>query len=216
MRLLVCVIILSLLLGCATVTKPKQIPISPIPWETDSFKPGVIEKKTVGEVMLEKTSMVLARGFIALSDWEPPFVRKGSIWICNSKLENGDYVCLEDGKAFVLVVIKPTGDLYGFIGGGLFNYGELGQFSKKAPSNLFKLTDIPLKGSFRQELIYNGRSKETIKITYREFQDDMARPAFFQDLSYDLSESKIIGFRGIMIEVRKATNAYIEFVIKGK
>lgn len=53
----------------------------------------------------------------------------------------------------------------------------------------------------RQELIYNGISKNTIRITYREYIKDMARPAFFQDLTYDLDQSSIIQFRSIKIQV---------------
>jgi hypothetical protein len=42
----------------------------------------------------------------------------------------------------------------------------------------------------------------------------MARPAFYQDLNYDLSESKIIGFRDIRIEVIEGTNTDIKFMVK--
>jgi len=77
------------------------------------------------------------------------------------------------------------------------------------PSGLFKNMDVPERNSFRQEFIYNGKTKDTLKISYREFKDDMARPAFYQDLSYDLSESRIIGFRDIRIEVIEATNTDI-------
>ena len=202
--------ILLLLFGCATPAT--QFPISPTHKEIDTFKPGVIQKKMIGEIMLEKTSMILTPGFIALSDWEPPFVRKDSIWKCNSKLENGDFVCLEEGRIWTLV-IKPSGDLAGALSVGL-NYGSFVTFSRKAPPGLFRPTDMPLKGSFRQELVYNGKSRDTIKITYREFKDDMARPAFYQDLNYDLSESKIIGFRDIRIEVIEATNTDIKFMVK--
>ena len=38
-------------------------------------------------------------------------------------------------------------------------------------------------------------------ISYREFKDDFARAAFQQDMSYDLSDSKEIGFRGAIIDV---------------
>lgn len=168
--------ILLLLIGCAAPAK--QIPISPTDKEIDTFNPGIIQKKMIGEIMLEKTSIILTPGFIALSDWEPPFVRKDSIWKCNSKLENGDFVCLEEGRIGTLV-IRPSGDLAGGLSVGL-NYGSFVEYSRKAPPGLFKPVDMPLKGSFKQELIYNGKSKDTIKINHREFKDDMARPAFYQ------------------------------------
>jgi hypothetical protein len=60
--------------------------------------------------------------------------------------------------------------------------------------------------SFKKELVYTGISKNVISILYKEFKDDMARPAFSQDLKYDLSESKTVGYRGARFEIIKATN----------
>lgn len=60
--------------------------------------------------------------------------------------------------------------------------------------------------SFKKELVYTGISQNVVSILYREFKDDMARPAFSQDLKYDLSESKIVGYRGARFEIIKATN----------
>lgn len=60
--------------------------------------------------------------------------------------------------------------------------------------------------SFKKELVYTGISQNVISILYKEFKDDMARPAFSQDLKYDLSESKTVGYRGARFEIIKATN----------
>lgn len=46
--------------------------------------------------------------------------------------------------------------------------------------------------------------------------NDMARPAFYQDLSYDLIESKIIGFKGTQIEIIEATNSEIKYMVVKK
>mgnify|MGYP001043013533 CR=1 FL=1 len=48
---------------------------------------------------------------------------------------------------------------------------------------------------------------------YREYINDMARPAFNQELQYDLNESNIIGFKGLRIEVILATNTKIEYKV---
>jgi len=74
------------------------------------------------------------------------------------------------------------------------------------------LEDSKVKNYSRQ-LFYNGKAANTLKFTYREFVDDMARPAFTQDLQYDLSESNIIGFDGLRVEVIKATNTNITYKI---
>jgi hypothetical protein len=60
--------------------------------------------------------------------------------------------------------------------------------------------------SFKKELVYTGVSQKVVSILYREFNEDMARPAFSQDLKYDLSESNIVGYRGARFEIINATN----------
>lgn len=65
----------------------------------------------------------------------------------------------------------------------------------------------------KKEFIYNGKSNNTLKFIYREFVRDMARPAFTQELQYDLNESNIIGFKGLRIEVLKSTNTSIEYKV---
>jgi len=69
------------------------------------------------------------------------------------------------------------------------------------------------ENSFKRELIYSGVSQSTVSILYREFKNDMARPAFSQELKYDLSQSKIIGFRGARFQVIKATNIELQFKV---
>lgn len=69
--------------------------------------------------------------------------------------------------------------------------------------------------SFQQTLIYSGRVGNKINIGYREFSGSVARPAFNNDVEYDLDASKIIGYMGAQIEVIRATNQDIEYrVIK--
>ncbi|HOX14893.1 MAG TPA: hypothetical protein PLP18_02080 [Smithellaceae bacterium] len=65
--------------------------------------------------------------------------------------------------------------------------------------------------SFKKELVYTGIYGNVVSILYREFKEDIARPAFSQDLKYDLSESKIIGYRGARFEIIKATNQNLTY-----
>lgn len=69
------------------------------------------------------------------------------------------------------------------------------------------------KDSFKRELVYSGVSQNTISILYREFSNDMARPAFSQDLKYDLTQGKEIGFKGARFEVIKANNTGIVYKV---
>jgi len=67
--------------------------------------------------------------------------------------------------------------------------------------------------SLKKELIYGGLSQKTISISYREFSDGTARPAFTQDLKYDLVEGDVIGFRGSRFKVISASNVSLKYKV---
>jgi len=65
--------------------------------------------------------------------------------------------------------------------------------------------------SFQQTLLYNGRVGNKINIGYREFGNDMARPAYNNEVEYDLSESSTISYKGAQLEVIDANNNGITY-----
>ncbi|MBC2770527.1 hypothetical protein [Pusillimonas minor] len=67
--------------------------------------------------------------------------------------------------------------------------------------------------SFQQTLIYSGRVGNKINIGYREFSNNTARPAFNNDVEYDLSASNKIGYKGAQIEVIEADNSGITYKV---
>lgn len=67
--------------------------------------------------------------------------------------------------------------------------------------------------SFQQTLIYSGKVGQKINIGYREFSSNKARPAFNNDVEYDLSQSKKIGYKGALLEIIEATNQNITYKI---
>ena len=74
-----------------------------------------------------------------------------------------------------------------------------------------KKKQILSQDSFQQTLIYSGRVGNKINIGYREFSNNTARPAFNNNVEYDLTESKMIGYKGAQIEVLEATNQIIKY-----
>ncbi|GGH03113.1 hypothetical protein GCM10007420_19280 [Glycocaulis albus] len=70
---------------------------------------------------------------------------------------------------------------------------------------------IASSNAFQQTLLYSGRIGDAISISYREFSGNVARPAFSNDVQYDLSISSEIGYRGAVIEVISATNTEITY-----
>lgn len=90
---------------------------------------------------------------------------------------------------------------------------ESAAMSDDHPGITFERTTAERWGeeSFKRELVYGGVSENTITILYREFLDDMARPAFSQELKYDLSKGDVIGYRGARFQVLNVTNTTITF-----
>lgn len=70
---------------------------------------------------------------------------------------------------------------------------------------------IASPNTFQQSLIYSGKVGSRVKLGYREFSGNTARPAFNNDVDYDLSESKTVGYKGARIEVIEATNEFIRY-----
>lgn len=114
---------------------------------------------------------------------------KGGIYIPNEKLEATEIYFMA-ANTHVPLCDKHPGVSY-----KTTNYEEWGE------------------GSFKRELVYSGVSQNTISILYREFKNDMARPAFSQELKYDLSQGTEIGYKGARFEVLKANNTGITYMV---
>lgn len=80
--------------------------------------------------------------------------------------------------------------------------------------NFKRTTKISERGtSFQQTLLYSGRVGDKLKISYREFSNNSARPAFNNDVEYDFSTSKTIAYKGAMLEVISADNTSITYKV---
>jgi putative lipoic acid-binding regulatory protein len=65
----------------------------------------------------------------------------------------------------------------------------------------------------KRELIYQGLDGDTLRLNYREFIDDLARPAFSQTTEYNISESSTLQFRGVTVDVHQADNETITYTV---
>ena len=75
---------------------------------------------------------------------------------------------------------------------------------------LKKTLDQPL---FSFQLIYTGINDVSLNMTYREYTgDDLARPAFFQSLTYK-ADAKQIRFKDYLIQIHDVTNEKITYTI---
>jgi hypothetical protein len=65
----------------------------------------------------------------------------------------------------------------------------------------------------KKELIYQGRDDETLRFRYREYIKNVVRPAYDQTVEYNLTEDKVVTFRGMKILVESASNQEINYRI---
>jgi len=85
----------------------------------------------------------------------------------------------------------------------------------KASTDNYELTEIEIEDEpgFRQELIYSGRSGDTISFLYREFSQDLIRPDYSQEMQYDLTGGAIVGFKSVRLEIIEATNTEVTYKV---
>jgi hypothetical protein len=72
---------------------------------------------------------------------------------------------------------------------------------------------ITTQDTIQRTLIYSGKSGNKINVGYREFSGNIARPAFSNNVEYDLEESKQIGYKGALLEIIEATNTFIKYKV---
>jgi hypothetical protein len=121
----------------------------------------------------------------------------------------------------LLLLISETGEVDGR---SLTKNLQLGiyqkvwlRFKSDPPDAKFVMKEIAeidaSQGYDNYELIYTGKDKEALHITYREYSpEDLARTAFFQNLTYPV-DAKVIRFKGFKILVDEATSESITFKV---
>jgi hypothetical protein len=67
--------------------------------------------------------------------------------------------------------------------------------------------------SFRMQLLNQGVDGRTLRLSYREFTNNFARPAFQQDLTYNIVPSgpTAVSFRGLQLTILSADNSGMQY-----
>ena len=94
------------------------------------------------------------------------------------------------------------------IGDPIYRYRKQG----KVFHDYMNAKESNMTDSKQFEILYSGLSKGELKVTYREFINDLARSSFYQEASYDYSGGKtMITFKGAKVEVLNANNQQIQY-----
>lgn len=69
--------------------------------------------------------------------------------------------------------------------------------------------------SYTKDALYQGKIGNKINISFREFYNGLARHAFTQNIEYELDANgtAVVGFQGLRMNIIKATNVDIEYVV---
>lgn len=210
-------ILVMLIIGCAP---QKLIFVQPTYIETIKPELNQISEVELGESLIIKETGKKFKGIVLTDDYEYKFasdprplkLAKGSTFILTNESSKYKYFSKE-GTSWALAMIKQSGIIVlAQDVSGIHKYTVL---TKEIPTTKFQFTEVPVFESnyLKQEFIYNGKVNNGIKFTYREFSDNLARPAFTQDIQYDLSESNVIGFKGLRIEIISAENIKIKYKV---
>ncbi|WP_291133063.1 hypothetical protein [Flavobacterium sp. UBA7682] len=177
---------------------------------------NVVTKSEIGIPLVSRESgykykaIKITKGRKAIPSYMINEIKAGDIYIHDSYTNKYDFYSNPSDDTFGLAIPRTGGKpiVYTFNVAGI-NFTQI----KDVIEYTETMVPVPKKEYFKQEIIYNGRVGNALRFIYREYVDGYARPAFTQDLQYDLSESIIIGFRELRIEVLNATNTNIEYKV---
>lgn len=147
------------------------------------------------------------------SDWKKHSKEPNGGFLSKWTAANHNTICDKDKKRCFVDVDKTNVLMYEIIPSG--DNGTINMLSHPLEYKIIPTPPTYDVDSFKYEALYQGRIDNKIKISFREFKDDMARPAFTQDIDYELNKSgdTIVGFKGLRIKILKATNMDITYSV---
>jgi hypothetical protein len=148
---------------------------------------------------------------------EQKYISRGTFPITGTvALEGKTFYVMNPGGVEWGVLISNSGDIYN---NALYGYNyQLVYVSDSisiSPDKYeYSTTCIrQSKSSISFELIYAGKNDISLNATYKEFSvDDLARPAFFQNITYQ-ADAKQIRFKDFAIRIEDVSNEKITYTV---
>ena len=208
----------SLTIATAGCTSVRLEPIYPTPTVITNYKLGITQTAGIGEPIVDVQSARRVPEFVALRAHDPGHIRgqptkieQGDRYRAMGRLPNGGYV-VESRRDPIAVslVVSPDGRVLGYYD------GQTGAGGSWPADPLFVAAEglEGQEGAFRAQMIYTGLAGNTIRAAYREFAGDFIRPAFAQELQYNLSPDSTIAYKSIKIQILEATNSQLRYRVK--
>lgn len=187
---------------------------------------GVVVQEDVGEVVYSKFDYTETTGVRLLEPFQTKFLAR------QVALSEGDFLTGFQRKKWVAFCSDETA-VSGFAQGETVCFRDTdndGRFDQlHIPGTAFG-SWTPIKGKpfrysegvsldaskgFRRELLYEGISGNVVRLAFREYIDNFARPAYQQDLTYTLEARgpTEVAFRGAKIRIHSASNQAISYEV---
>jgi hypothetical protein len=239
LKLTIILVLISIAFGCATTQPGNRITNVDL-YHDKNKRTGVHEfslpplgikiTKDIGESLYEKVRQFEYDTYSVALDGDTEAKLHDTTFKTNGDRKSYPlYVWNNDKKAFCLGNVLVGFLSYEQRNACLIDTDNDGYFDNAAYGNNdysyplqnkvhYIMTQTPptlTQDSFRYIVLYQGKAGSSIKLSFREFKDDYARPAFTQDIQYELNVrgDTEIGFKGMRMLVHSATNTAITYTV---
>lgn len=184
---------------------------------------GTVTEVSVGEILLTQGEKRVAEAIELQSSAYRPHNGTSNLYVKSAESDEYDWYIDSNSSVFTdkgglatngITIKKQKGSGYlcpfQITGGGYSAGYNCYKEAKYTMHDSYTITSI---NSFQRSLIYNGKSGSKINIAYREFSNSLARPAFSNNVEYDMSESNIIAYKGAELKILEYTNTKIKYEV---
>lgn len=216
------VVVATTLAGCSSTA------VSPLISYEKGVRPGygVINESSVGSVMYTEFDYFQRGAAIFVSGYEGDLALGKIVVPPNSVLlgftsDGEDQYCSQDNFYRDPLVGPYATVCFGGVSGEAVSRVRspaimLGRWKDISPVQFRRRYLDDTSSGKKLELIYQGVSGSSIQIAYREYINDLARPAFSQIATYNLDPggTTAIQFKGVKISVLEANNNVIRYIVE--
>jgi hypothetical protein len=189
---------------------------------------GAVQSAVVGDVLYSEFEYTGNSGAITMAPFEQGIGLGGSVTVpAGTAMYASD---IDGRRGYCTATLTYLDPLVGPYRGTCWfdsnNDGNLDQFWVMPGAVPYTYdADIPLAyraneisntaGGYKYEIVYQGLDGDVLRMLYREYVDNMARPAFQQELTYNVNPTgpTQIRFRSVAMEVTHAQGSDITYVV---
>ncbi len=208
------------LIGALVITGCASVQTQQAKYETGKFpEVGKRTTVTVGQVMISKYDYLSQSGATLKESVSSSFWMGRDGLAAGTKLigaiSSGTQVYCQPPARLGAPCLKDVDEDGNFDHAYTMNtYGYLVNGVEIQPVS-FRIGNQSIKDGFKYELLYQGIDKGVVRIAYREYTENLARPAFSQDLTYTLESSQTrFRFRDVSAIIHTANNNQIAYTVE--